>query len=115
MTPAPTALALLLAALSVNAAPFADPFRPPRDIGPTTASASAATGGPRLESVLIAPDRRIAVINGQQYTEGAIFGDGRILRISESEVVIRAPGRDQALKLYPQDVKRASGSPDEGK
>jgi MSHA biogenesis protein MshK len=116
MTRVPIPLGLLLAVSSVNAAPFADPFRPPRDIEPPTVSANAAaTGGPRLESVLIAPDRRIAVINGQQYTEGATFGDGRILRISESEVVIRAPGRDQALKLYPQDIKRASGSADDGK
>jgi MSHA biogenesis protein MshK len=65
--------------------------------------------------VLIAPDRRLAVINGQQYSEGATYRDGRVLRISESEVVIRRPGGDEALKLYPQDVKRASGSADEGK
>ena len=109
-----TQLALLLVASSVNAAPFADPFRPPRNIEPTTASATPA-GAPRLESVLIAPDRRIAVINGEQYTEGATFGDGRILRISESEVVLRRPGRDEVLKLYPQDIKRASASGNEGK
>ena len=46
---------------------------------------------------------------------GRIGPDGRVLRISESEVVIRRPGGDEALKLYPQDVKRASGSADEGK
>ena len=110
-----TQLALLLAASGVNAAPFADPFRPPREIEPPTASVSAATGAPRLESVLIAPDRRIAVINGQQYTEGGTFGDGRILRISESEVLLRRPGRDEVLKLYPQDMKRANVGGNEGK
>ena len=111
-----TQLALLLAASGVNAAPFADPFRPPRDIEPSTASAGAAApGAPRLESVLIASDRRIAVINGQQYTEGMTLGDGRILRISESEVVLRRPGRDEVLKLYPQDIKRASVGGNEGR
>jgi len=75
----------------------------------------SAPMGPRLESVLIAPDRRIAVINGQQYSEGATFGEGRVLRISETEVVIRRAGRDEALKLYPQELKRASGSADESR
>jgi MSHA biogenesis protein MshK len=110
-----THVALLLVASSVNAAPFADPFRPPRDIEPPTAGASAAAGAARLESVLIAPDRRIAVINGQQYTEGGRLGDGRILRISESEVVIRHSGRDEVLKLYPQDIQRAGVGTNEGR
>jgi hypothetical protein len=110
-----TPLALLLAASSVNAAPFADPFRPPRDIEPPTASASATpTGGPRLESVLIAPDRRIAVINGEQYTEGAAFGEGRVLRITESEVIIGRAGREESLTLFPPTGKRA-GLRGEGK
>ena len=102
------------ASASAYCAPFADPFRPPREVEAPAAGPSAPST-PRLESVLIAPDRRIAVINGQQYSEGTTFGDGRILRISETEVVIRRPGRDEALKLYPQEGKRASGSADEGK
>jgi len=115
MTRFATPLALLLAASSVNAAPFADPFRPPRDIEPPAASASATpASGPRLESVLIAPDRRIAVINGEQYTEGASFGEGRVLRITESEVVIGRAGREESLTLFPRSGKRA-GIRGEGK
>jgi MSHA biogenesis protein MshK len=104
----------LFASASAYCASFTDPFRPPREMEAPVASASAPAG-PRLESVLIAPDRRIAVINGQQYSEGAAFGEGRVLRISETEVVIRRSGRDEALKLYPQEVRRASGSADEGR
>ena len=100
-------LAFLLMIATAQAAPFADPFRPPRK---AEQAASGERAGPlaatRLESVLIAPDRRIAVINGQQYTEGARFGSGRVLRISEAEVVIRHPDRDEALKLFPQGVKK---------
>lgn len=113
-----TRLAILVmgffASASANCAPFADPFRPPREVEAPIASASAPAA-PRLESVLIATDRRIAVINGQQYSEGSTFGEGRVLRISETEVVIRRSGRDEALKLYPQELKRASGSADEGR
>ena len=115
MTRVATLLAFLLAASSVNAAPFADPFRPPREIEPPAASASAtALGGPRLESVLIAPDRRIAVINGEQYTEGAAFGEGRVVRITESEVIIGRAGREESLTLFPRSGKRA-GIRGEGK
>ena len=95
-------LLLFLLAATVQAAPFADPFRPPRQAEEaTTSEGSARASGTRLESVLIGPDRRIAVINGQQYTEGARFGTGRVLRISEGEVVIRHADRDEALKLFP--------------
>ena len=100
-------LALLLIAATAQAAPFADPFRPPRQAEQAaTGEQAAPAAATRLESVLIAPDRRIAVINGQQYTEGARFGSGRVLRISEAEVVIRHADRDEALKLFPQGVRK---------
>ncbi len=93
---------------SAQAAPFADPTRPPREMQSTTDAPAAAVAAQRLESVLIGPDRRIAVISGQRYTEGARFGDGRVLRINETEVVIRYAARDETLRLFPQGVRRAS-------
>ena len=96
----------LLLATTAQAAPFADPFRPPRQVERAPAADATPAATTRLQSVLIAPDRRIAVINGQQYTEGARFGSGRVLRISEAEVVIRHPDRDEALKLFPQGVRK---------
>jgi MSHA biogenesis protein MshK len=100
-------LLLLILATTVQAAPFADPFRPPRQAEQAASGERAAPiAATRLESVLIAPDRRIAVINGQQYTEGARFGSGRVLRISEAEVVIRHADRDEAIKLFPQGIKK---------
>ena len=90
---------------TAHAASFADPMRPPLDDG-----ASSAVEGPRLESVLIAPDRRVAVINGEQYTVGSKFRDGAIVRISESEVVVRRGAQDEILQLIPRPAKRSSGS-----
>ena len=96
-----------LAATAAAAAPFADPFRPPRQIEqPVADDVAKAPAGSRLESVLIGPDRRIAVINGQQYLEGDRIGDGRVLRISESEVVIRHPDRDEKLTMFAEGGKR---------
>lgn len=103
---------LALAAFGVQAAPFADPFQPPRQVEPPRADVAAApVVASRLESVLIAPDRRIAVIDGRQYLEGERFADGRVLRISESEVVIRHPDRDEKLTLFRDGGRRADMAP----
>lgn len=87
------------------AAPFPDPTRPPNAL-PNTDAGAAAPEGPRLESVLIAPDRRIAVISGQQYRMGDKYGEGRIVRINESEVAIRSGEAVEVLQLIPGIDKR---------
>jgi MSHA biogenesis protein MshK len=100
------ALALLVAASSAaiaQAAPFTDPMRPPSIL---ESSLPAAASGPRLESVLIAPDRRIAVISGQQVTVGGKVGAAEVVRITESEVVIRSAEGTATLKLVPQFATR---------
>lgn len=107
-----SAFAIVLAAWSAQAAPFADPFLPPQQAtaagAKPRAGSSAPADGSRLESVLIAPDRRVAIIDGQPYAEGDRFGDGRVLRISEAEVIIRRANRDEALKLFPTAARRTS-------
>jgi MSHA biogenesis protein MshK len=99
----------LIAAWPVHAAPFGDPTRPPGAKAGDEQEATAGGAGARLESVLISPDRRIAVIGGQQFRVGDKFGEGRIVGISETEVVIRGPESSETLKLFPdvQKVQRA--------
>lgn len=96
-------LACSLAA-GAQAAPLADPTRPPG--GALGDDPAAVLEGPRLESVLIAPDRRIAIISGQQYRMGDKYGEGRIVRITESEVAIRTGEALEVLKLLPASEKR---------
>lgn len=90
-------------AAGAQAAPWADPTRPP---GGSLGDDPAILEGPRLESVLIAPDRRIAIISGQQYRRGDKYGDGRVVRITESEVAIRTGEALEVLKLLPASEKR---------
>jgi hypothetical protein len=92
------------AACPALAASFADPTRPP--LVRESARPGAAQGGPRLESVLIAPDRRVAVISGQQVTIGSRFADGEVVGITESEVRIRKPGGEESLRLLDPDLRR---------
>ena len=93
----------LLLAWPALGAPFADPTRPP--IAAEPAGISGSPGAPRLESVLIAPDRRIAVIDGQQVTLGARIAGGEVVRITETEVVIRGAERLETLKLFPESKR----------
>ena len=104
------AMAIAASPPTLLAAPFADPTRPPSLDG---VRAEAAIG-PRVESILIAPDRRIAVINGQEVTIGSRIGDGEVVRISESEVRIRKPGGEESLKLFTTQARRAP-APGKGK
>lgn len=97
----------LLAAAGAGAAPFADPTRPP---GPAEqAGGDAAGSGPRLESVLISPQRKLAVISGQEVRIGERFGDGRVVRITPTGVAIQSDGRTEVLRLYPDYQKRPEG------
>jgi MSHA biogenesis protein MshK len=100
-------IALCAVAGTAGAAPFADPTRPPSGSDSAPAALDGAPAGPRLESVLIAPDRRIAVISGQRVSLGGKFGEGRVVRITETEVSIREGATTQVLKLFPESQKRA--------
>jgi MSHA biogenesis protein MshK len=83
-----------------------DPTRPPASLGVVeSASAVASTSGPELQSILISPTRRIAIISGQHLRQGDKFGEARVARISESEVVLRNGSESQVLKLFPQIEK----------
>ena len=93
-----------------------DPTRPPASIGsPADQSGAKATGGPELQSVLISPTRRVAVIDGQTVTLGEKFGEARVVKIAESEVVLRNGQDLQVLKLFPGvEKQRKSNRPSDG-
>lgn len=99
-----------LACTAVQAAPFADPTQPPNAIPSGTEVAKGAPEGPRLQSVLISPNRRIAVIGGQTVPLGGMYGTSKVVRISEGEVVLQDGQERQTLRLFTDVDKRASGS-----
>lgn len=88
---------------------MSDPTRPPT--GYAEADAGAAAGGPVLQSVMIAPTLKAAIINGEMVKLGGKFGSARLVKITESEVVLKEGGESQILKLYPGVEKRAVGKP----
>lgn len=94
-----------------------DPTRPPENISPAPDSDASVPAAPILQSVLISAERRVAFINGRSVKVGDRFGEAKIVKITESEVVL-SNGKDlQVLKLFPGVEKhptsgRPSATPD---
>jgi len=95
-----------------------DPTRPPTSIGMQSTSdvtLDSAASMPVLQSVLISPGRVVAIISGQTVKLNDQFGSARVIKIAETEVVLRDGKNLQTLKLFPNIEKKASNDKPDGK
>ncbi len=77
-----------------------DPTRPPGGQDPTGGATAPLDSG--IQTVILRPGgQSAAVINGQYLRVGDKFGDKRVLKISESEVVLQGGNGREVLKLTP--------------
>ncbi len=104
------ALLLLLlgatCAASAQRGALVDPTRPPMVAVESTAEESAKLSGPQLQSVLISPGRRVAVISGSTVVQGGKYGNATVAAISEGSVLLRYADRKETLHLISGVVKR---------
>ncbi len=98
------ASALALAAGAACGQGMSDPTRPPASAGPV--QSGAATGGLVLQSVLIFPDARSAIISGEHVLLGQKIGGQRLVKVAETEVVLLHGAERRTLKLFPRADKR---------
>lgn len=106
-----TVIALLALATAAPAAAqaLADPTRPA--LAPQAGPAAVpAAQGPVLQSVLISPERRLAVIDGQTVALGGKFGSATLTGVSETEVTLKDETGTRRLRLFPAVDKRAAGA-----
>jgi MSHA biogenesis protein MshK len=107
------AAALWLLAPVVQAQGLGDPTRPPGAGAAWQGSEEAAPAGKQLQSVLLSGGRKVAVISGTVVPLGGMLGEARVVKISETEVVLKTGEETETLKLFPgvdkQPVKRAAG------
>ena len=92
-----------------------DPTRPPAEISapPEQAAVPKESG---LQSVIISPTRRAAIINGQTVKLGAKLGDAKLVEVSESGVVLQGPQGRQVLAMFPGvELKKKAVVPPEQK
>lgn len=101
------AAALLLACAASSAGQAAraqalsDPMRPPQISAAELPLASAQGPASRLQSVLISPARRLAVIDGRVVALGGQVGGATVVAISETEVVLKKGDERETLKFSP--------------
>ena len=101
-------LCLLSALVAGNVwgqAAVADPTRPPSATAVSTATpvAGALGEGERVLQSVFRPrkGKASAIISGQRVALGESLGDAKLVRINETEVILRGPGGDQHLSLTP--------------
>lgn len=104
------ALSMLLASAQAAAQiGLLDPTRPPTVAPSQSPQATPEPPGPQLQSVLLAPGRKIAVINGESVALGEKLGGATLVRVSETEVVLKDGAEMRVLKLYPSVEKSPVG------
>jgi MSHA biogenesis protein MshK len=112
LVPVVLALCLALGAQTAAAQLPNDPTRPPPgyDTAPAAGSEVEGTGAMTLQSVMISPTRKAAIISGVMVKLGEKYGDAVLIKVTENEVVLRSGNENQVLKLHPGVEKRDSAS-----
>jgi hypothetical protein len=107
------ALTLVLGCLSPALGQvLSDPTRPPQawlaaqPKAEGTLSAAEPDIVPQLQSLLIGPSRRYAIIEGQLLGVGDKFKDAHVVAVRPAGVVLRSERGTQTLRLFPDVEKR---------
>lgn len=82
--------------------PLSDPTRPPVAPAPVAAvEKRPSQEGLILQSVLVAADRKAAVISGRTVALGASVAGYRLVQVTENDVTLSGPEGIKTLKLFP--------------
>ena len=95
------AIAVLAMIAPARAQGLVDPTRPPNAPTDSPQQDAGPAAGSALQSVLISPGRRLAIINGTTVAVGGMVGDAKVVKITETEVVLDRGGETEVLKLFP--------------
>ena len=101
----PYVFALLLAALVATGSALAQVPDPTRPAGASAAPETGSVAAPvesGVQTVILRPGgKSAAVINGQYVVVGDKLGNKRVMKISESEVVLKGEGGREVIKVTP--------------
>lgn len=86
--------------LTVAAGVLPDPTRIPVEIRAPAAGRSASPNR-GLQSIIIAPGRRAAIIDGKTVEQGGKYGNARLVQVNEDSVVLRGSDGKRVLTLFP--------------
>jgi len=102
------AMTMTMTMAGAQAQPLTDPTKPPSALTAPTGSALAQEEftGTRLQSILISSGRKVAVINGTMVPLGGMLGESRVVKITETQVVLQNGAETEVLTMYPGIEKR---------
>ena len=83
---------------------LSDPTRPPG--GQSETAEAVGPGGPVLQSVMLSPSRKVAVISGEMVVLGGRYGSSKLVRLTETEAVLKNGADVTVLRLHPLVEKR---------
>jgi MSHA biogenesis protein MshK len=101
-------IALILGVMTAGLASaqgLSDPTRPPG--GQSETAEAVGPGGPVLQSVMLSPSRKVAVISGEMVVLGGRYGSSKLVRLTETEAVLKNGADVTVLRLHPLVEKRA--------
>jgi hypothetical protein len=82
-----------------------DPTRPPVGLSADSPEAEGAMA-PVLQSVMIPKTGKpIAIIGGRQVSLGGMYGESRLIKLTEQEAVLKGPAGIECLLLTPDARK----------
>lgn len=91
----------------LQARPLPDPTRPPEVLQVLPDGKLAKTTvEPILQSVLISPSRKIAVINGQIVVLNGVFGEFRLVSINPASVLLKNEKSEKTLFLLSPEERQ---------
>lgn len=110
---------LLCAAQVAAAETLPDPTRPAIDLssGVGAAETAAIEAAPKgLQSTIISPQYRAAIISGETVRLGGMFGDSRLIEVRESSVVLQNARGRRVLELFPKvNIKKSDAAQQENR
>ena len=95
-------LIVMVVASSLSQA-LTDPTRPS-----SYASVATVQSALKLESILYANKRRVAVINGRALSVGDQLGDVKITAIGKQRVTLSRDGKSQVLRLKTGSIRQGN-------
>ncbi len=108
-------IALAWAPAAAWAESMPDPTRPPAEVlAPVSTEGAPQAAANPLQCIIIAPNRRAAIINGQTVEQGERVGDAKLLEVREGQVVLQGPQGKEVLSLFPRVEIRRIGAGQEG-
>jgi MSHA biogenesis protein MshK len=92
-----------------------DPTRPPINLNGGDADAEHAVTAPRgLQTIIISPEHRAAIINGETVPLGGKFGDSTLVEVRENSVVLQNAHGRRVMELFPKaGIKKNDVAPND--